>query len=64
MVLEKLLTCSSAQDYEQLISMLQHFSKQEQELCYMLEARQAWEQFVRAYEERLTRLSPGAQLRP
>ncbi|KAG0258509.1 hypothetical protein BGZ95_004937 [Linnemannia exigua] len=60
----RLLNCTSAQEHEQLLLTAQLLAQREHELRYMLEARQAWEAFVRMSEQRLTHLSARAQPHP
>jgi len=63
-VYERLLSCTSQQEYDQLTLVRQHLDQKEKELRYMLEARQAWESFARTYEQRLTYLNSRAQSNP
>ncbi|KAG9072225.1 hypothetical protein KI688_006449 [Linnemannia hyalina] len=63
-VYERLLSCTSQQEYDQLTLVKQHLDQKEKELRYMLEARQAWESFARTYEQRLTYLNSRAQSHP
>ncbi|KAG9061482.1 hypothetical protein KI688_000490 [Linnemannia hyalina] len=63
-VYERLLSCTSQQEYDQLTLVRQHLDQKEKELRYMLEARQAWESFARTYEQRLTYLNSRTQSNP
>ncbi|KAK3848263.1 MAG: hypothetical protein J3R72DRAFT_430294 [Linnemannia gamsii] len=60
----RLLNCSSAREHEQLLVTVQLLTQREYEIRYILEARQAWEAFVRMSEQRLAHLSARAQPHP
>ncbi|KAG0197861.1 hypothetical protein BGX33_000285 [Mortierella sp. NVP41] len=61
---EKLFVCTSPQEHERLMMVMQNLAQREQELRYMLEARQAWDSYARMYEQRLTYLASRAQSHP
>ncbi|KAG0276237.1 hypothetical protein BGZ96_003402 [Linnemannia gamsii] len=61
---DSIITCTSAFEREHLIATAQRLAAREYELRYMLEARQAWDSFLRMSEQRFASLSARAQPNP
>lgn len=61
---DSIITCTSAFEREHLIATAQRLAAREYELRYMLEARQAWDSFLRMSEQRFASLSARAQPYP
>jgi hypothetical protein len=63
-VMETFLACTEEPERERLWALITFLQEREQELRYMLEARQAWESLVLAHEKRLAYLQTRAPPHP
>lgn len=63
-VTERLVVCTSQEEHDQLMQVMQHLTQKEKELRYMLETRQAWDAYTRVFEMRLEYLASRAQAHP
>ncbi|KAG0280501.1 hypothetical protein BGZ97_009378 [Linnemannia gamsii] len=64
LVHEKLVECKSEQEHNLLMRTMQETQRQEHELRYMLEIRQAWDKYSSYYEQRMEFLISTAYPQP